>query len=235
MTPVYLFDVDGTLTPSRGVIDPEFKQWFLSFVRNNRVSLVTGSDFDKTIEQVGFELMLEVEYHFACLGNLVYSNCTLVDQQPNWKVPPALESFLTNYLNESSYPHRCGNHIEKRIGMVNFSVVGRNATKEQRADYYKWDLASKERKMLAHLISEQWSGIQAVIGGEISIDIFPTERGKKQVLRYFPNDPIIFFGDKTSRGENDYDIAQSIIDEDRGKVYSVSGWEETWKILQEEQ
>ena len=24
----YFFDVDGTLTPSRGVIDPAFKKWF---------------------------------------------------------------------------------------------------------------------------------------------------------------------------------------------------------------
>ena len=29
----YVFDVDGTLTPSRGKIDVEFKAWFLDFAR----------------------------------------------------------------------------------------------------------------------------------------------------------------------------------------------------------
>ena len=28
----FLFDVDGTLTPSRGRIDPDFEQWFLKFI-----------------------------------------------------------------------------------------------------------------------------------------------------------------------------------------------------------
>ena len=29
----YIFDVDGTLTPSRGTIDPEFKKFFLKFAK----------------------------------------------------------------------------------------------------------------------------------------------------------------------------------------------------------
>ena len=49
----YLFDVDGTLTPSRGVIDSEFKKWFINFASVKSVILVTGSDRDKTLEQLG--------------------------------------------------------------------------------------------------------------------------------------------------------------------------------------
>ena len=40
----YIFDVDGTLTPSRGIIDPTFKEFFIRFCNNNDVTLVTGSD-----------------------------------------------------------------------------------------------------------------------------------------------------------------------------------------------
>ena len=32
MKKCYIFDVDGTLTPSRGLIDKEFLEWFLDFV-----------------------------------------------------------------------------------------------------------------------------------------------------------------------------------------------------------
>ena len=45
----YIFDVDGTLTPSRGTIDPQFKKEFLAFARTHNVYLVTGSDRPKTL------------------------------------------------------------------------------------------------------------------------------------------------------------------------------------------
>ena len=44
----FIFDVDGTLTPSRGTIDPEFKEFFMAFAKKNNVYLVTGSDRPKT-------------------------------------------------------------------------------------------------------------------------------------------------------------------------------------------
>jgi len=44
----FLFDVDGTLTPSRKKINSQFAIWFLYFAQNNPVSLVTGSDNPKT-------------------------------------------------------------------------------------------------------------------------------------------------------------------------------------------
>lgn len=52
----FAFDVDGTLTPSRQQIFPEFEQWFfkwISFIQSkgHSVLLVTGSDYAKTLEQ----------------------------------------------------------------------------------------------------------------------------------------------------------------------------------------
>jgi hydroxymethylpyrimidine pyrophosphatase-like HAD family hydrolase len=46
----FIFDVDGTLTPSRGVIDNEFKVWFNNFMDRYPVAFVTGSDLEKTID-----------------------------------------------------------------------------------------------------------------------------------------------------------------------------------------
>ena len=45
----FIFDVDGTLTPSRGVMDLNFKEWFLRFINQHSVTLISGSDRDKTI------------------------------------------------------------------------------------------------------------------------------------------------------------------------------------------
>ena len=52
----FIFDVDGTLTPSRQTIDPEFKKFFLRFIKDNKVFLVTGSDYPKTVEQLGADI-----------------------------------------------------------------------------------------------------------------------------------------------------------------------------------
>ena len=50
---ILLFDVDGTLTPSRGQMAPDFKQFFKTLPDFN---LITGSDVDKTIEQLTKQL-----------------------------------------------------------------------------------------------------------------------------------------------------------------------------------
>ena len=52
MVDKFIFDVDGTLTPSRGLIDLEFKAFFNTFCLTNDVYLVTGSDLAKTVEQL---------------------------------------------------------------------------------------------------------------------------------------------------------------------------------------
>ena len=56
----YIFDIDGTLTPSRDKINKDFLKWFLEFVKWHPVYLVTGSDRTKTEEQIGEELFKKV-------------------------------------------------------------------------------------------------------------------------------------------------------------------------------
>ena len=41
---IYIFDIDGTLTPSRNPMDIKFKEWFTHWSKNKRVWMVTGSD-----------------------------------------------------------------------------------------------------------------------------------------------------------------------------------------------
>ena len=48
---IYIFDIDGTLTPSRNKMDENFHDFFMNFVKIHRVWLISGSDHTKTIEQ----------------------------------------------------------------------------------------------------------------------------------------------------------------------------------------
>ena len=52
----FIFDVDGTLTPSRKQMDIGFSSEFLIFCCKYDTYLVTGSDRAKTIEQVGLDI-----------------------------------------------------------------------------------------------------------------------------------------------------------------------------------
>jgi len=184
---IYLFDVDGTLTPSRGVIASDFNDWFQGFASRNRVSLVTGSDYAKTVEQLGEDIMELVETSFNCSGNAIYQNNTLVHQS-EWKLPTSLHESLIDLLDSSKYPNRFGNHIEERIGCVNFSIVGRNAVGEQRNDYRNWDLQHNDRESIAKFINDNWPDVSAVIGGETGIDIFEKGKDKSQILPWLDDD-----------------------------------------------
>ena len=62
----FVFDVDGTLTLSRRKIDAVFQRWFLEFCYDNNVYLVTGSDYPKTVEQVGTSIAENVKRVYNC-------------------------------------------------------------------------------------------------------------------------------------------------------------------------
>ena len=58
---------------------------------------------------------------------------------------PGLREDLKDKVLSSKYPKRFGNHIEDRVGMINFSVVGRNADQEAREEYSSFDKEVNER------------------------------------------------------------------------------------------
>ncbi len=234
----FAFDVDGTLTPSRQRIDPDFEQWFIrwmSFVqeKGHSVLLVTGSDYDKTVEQLGSAITESVDYCCNCLGNHVLNKGMLIESY-TFSPSPELINFLEKELETSPYAERYGNHIEHRGSMVNFSIVGRNAIAEQRTRYYEWDKLSCERLSLAEKINNLFSEVSAQAGGETGIDIIPTGRDKRQVIKYTGNDKVWFFGDRLDEGGNDKPLADALLASGTGsEAFHVKSWQETWEMLKD--
>jgi len=228
----FIFDVDGTLTPSRSVMDQTFQKWFEEFIKNNDVYLVTGSDYSKTVEQVGECISTSVKRVYNCNGNSVWENGFNIHNN-DWSLPEEAHQWLEERLNESSFPKRTGLHFEHRPGMVNFSIVGRNANREERAEYVKWDQEHDERNIISFFFRGKFLNLEARPGGETGIDIFPKGLNKSQILKDFKkSDEIHFFGDRMDESGNDYPLSQSILDNNRGYCYNVKNWEATWKILQ---
>lgn len=229
----YIFDVDGTLTPSRGVMDPNFKQWFKKFCRKNPVVLVTGSDKPKTVEQIGEDTYNLCHTVYNCNGNDVWQSENHI-RTNNFILPSHAHEFLSEKLSASSFILRTGNHFEHRPGMVNFSIVGRNATAEQRAEYVKYDTERNERSSIASLFNKLFPGFEAKVGGETGIDISVKGADKSQILDDFStSDQFYFFGDRLDEHGNDFPLKERIDRNKQGECYQVDSWKTTYSILQQ--
>jgi len=227
----YIFDVDGTLTPSRKKIDKEFQEWFSDFCDESDVYIVSGSDRAKTIEQIGEEIYYKLKRAYQCSGNDVWEGDANI-RTKHITLPEDCEDFLNNILEESAFPHKTGTHIEKRAGLVNFSIVGRQCDEKQRREYMSWDKKTHERLKIKDFLNKKFPNIVVSIAGDTGVDITLPNFGKDQILSDFENFDVSFFGDKTEEGGNDHDIYEATLyHTDYSMSYSVTGWRETWEVL----
>ena len=228
----FIFDVDGTLTPSRGVIDLEFKAFFNMFCLSNDVYLVTGSDKAKTVEQISEHTYNLCKRVYNCSGNDVWQGNNHI-RSNEWVLPNDAHDHLAETLIESKFPLRTGQHFDHRPGMVNFSIVGRGATKEQREEYVKWDSLKYERVWIADRFNLRFPSLEAKVGGETGVDISPKGFDKSQMVKDFDQEDVLwFFGDAMHEEGNDYPLAQKV-----QFPKHVIDWRDTWNqltILQQE-
>ena len=226
----FIFDVDGTLTPSRQQMDFKFMCFMIKFCCTYDVYLVTGSNREKTAEQVGLDVYNRSIRVYNCSGADVYEKDVNV-YKSDWKISDEVKKFLQDELDFSQFPVRCGNHIETRPGGINFSILGRGegVNLPDREEYVKWDRNTGERILIADRLKNQFPDLNVQIGGQTGLDI--SDNDKSQILRDFnPEDELVFFGDMMKEGQNDYPLAQAI-DNLGGTNYSVNSWQETYKKL----
>jgi phosphomannomutase len=120
--------------------------------------------------------------------------------------------------------------------MINFSLIGRNATQEQREQYAKDQGCQTIRKNVVRYLKGLYEseGLDFFVGGQISIDIQPTGKDKRQVVDYLERvdltPQVTFFGDKTFQGGNDYTLAERV-KSIGGTVHQVENWKQTEEML----
>jgi phosphomannomutase len=227
----FIFDVDGTLTDSRQQIDLSFEAFMIKFCCKYDVYLVTGSDREKTVEQVGLDIYYRSKRVYNCSGSDVYEKNNNI-YKSDWKPSRKLINFLSDELDFSTFPHKTGNHIEHRPGGINFSILGRGEdSMKYRKEYVKWDINTTERILMSDRIKSEFPDLNIQIGGQTGLDI--SDSDKSQILRDFnPEDELVFFGDMMREGQNDYPLAQAV-DKLGGTNYNVDGWQDTHRKLKD--
>lgn len=151
--------------------------------------------------------------------------------------------FILHYIADLDIPIQRGTFIEFRNGMINVSPIGRNATKEERDDYEKYDLEHGIRKKFVETLKKEFPdyGLTYSIGGQISFDVFPDgwdktyclslvkAEAKREGADAIDFETIHFFGDKTFKGGNDYEIYE----DPRTTGHTVKNPEDTMRIVKE--
>ena len=180
------------------------------------------------MEQIDLAILEKVKMVFSSSGNVGHKQGNEIYRN-EWVYPKQLLDHLEKILQVHPYPVRTGNHIELRPGMINFSIIGRKCTSEQRREYYLYDQESQERAAICRDIMDNHPNIHASIGGQISVDIYKEGANKPQIIKHIQG-PICFFGDRIEPGGNDHDLAVELLKHNH-KVIGVKNWMETFEIL----
>jgi phosphomannomutase len=245
-----LFDMDGTLTDARQPISQEILSELKDIKNGIKLHLVTGSDLVKIEEQIPTTHLLSLfDRIYACNGTRVY-NCNLDLDDETKPFEPELihKTTLKDHYSEADINHiintllktalnthtkvKTGTFVEWRESQINFSVVGRNCTIEQREDYVKWDKKSNERKKIVDHLRKEFHGwgLSFRLGGQISIDVTREGWDKSYAFSNMQETPdqCVFFGDKICKDGNDLDIAMKC-----AKYYNVESPSDLMIYLQE--
>ncbi|WFD02863.1 phosphomannomutase [Malassezia obtusa] len=235
---ICLFDVDGTLTPARQSVSKEMLDVLKKLREHTATGFVGGSDLNKIREQLqlpGAEDFLEdFDYGFAENGLTAYRMGKELPSESfiNWlgeEKYKKLVKFVLGYISKLDIPVMRGTFVEFRRGMIN-----------ERLDFQEYDKQHNIRRDFVETLKKEFPdyGLTYSIGGQISFDVFPDGWDKTFALQHVKEtDDVLpggykeihFFGDKTFKGGNDYEIFT------HPKVigHTVTSPEDTIKQLQE--
>jgi len=246
MNIIYLFDVDGVLCDRGQKIQPDFKQWFYDWTNDKTFYYLTGSGREKTIEQLGYDLVTKTRISYHCMSNNIWIDDREISVNQFTLKKEELD-FLEEYVKNNPFNIKTGNHIDFRKGSINFSVVGRNASDDARKSYQNYDKLFKDRENFIKFFTARFPRFEAYKGGDVSIDICLHSCNKSQVLTLLPpNDKILFFGDRCLLGGIDHplariftkanydNVADNLTDIYRWKYFQIDdGYKQTWEILKQ--
>ncbi|KAI1307779.1 eukaryotic phosphomannomutase [Xylaria venustula] len=246
---IVLFDVDGTLSPARRSATPEMLATLAALRQKVAIGYVGGSDLSKQQEQLG-----SADRPVTSMFDFSFSENGLTAWKLGQSLPGTsfiqwigedqykeLVNFILHYVADLDIPVKRGTFVEFRNGMINVSPIGRNANLEERLAFEKYDLEHGIRPAFIEKLKERFAHLDLTysIGGQLSFDVFPTGWDKTYCIKHLEDEAkkpngieyktIHFFGDKTFKGGNDWEIYT----DPRVTGHSVKDPNDTLRILKE--
>lgn len=247
-----LFDMDGTLTEPRQKFDGSLSSSLSKLSYHADIGIVTGSDFDYLLEQVGPLLDSPTRYCLRllpCNGTRFCdapefpSDKFKIDREVNMKkeIGSIKYRFLIQTLIDLQKEATgydiplTGNFIATRGSMVNWCPIGRSANDKERKNFKQFDKKYNFRnqffmKLRLLLDSNNMQDVIVKLGGDTSFDIYPAGWDKTYALRYFQGSTVWFVGDRAhSPKGNDYEIFKAC----EPRSFHTTGPEQTKEVIED--
>ncbi|MFJ2553516.1 HAD-IIB family hydrolase [Microbacterium sp. NPDC087591] len=232
------FDLDDTLAPSKGAIDPRIASLLRALLRSVEVAIISGGNETQFRTQVIAQLGDADAADLARLHLLptcgtrylrhdgvefapVYAH-DLSDEQKAAALTALREEAERLGLWESE---PWGEILEDRGSQITFSALGQRAPRDAKHD---WDPSGAKRASLRDAVAARLPGLEVRSGGSTSIDITQEGIDKAFGMRELaertgiPLTSMLFYGDRLDEGGNDYPVLAMGV-----PSVAVEGWEDT--------
>ncbi len=222
MINLIVFDLDGTLAPSKSPLDEEMSALLHDLLGVVKVAVISGGAWLQFEKQVLSHLPQDISMtglsilptcgtkFFQYTGNWkqVYSEDLTKDEKEK------IVGSLNKAIETSGFPvnKTWGEIIEDRGSQITYSALGQQASLEEKE---KWDSDFARRKKIKAILDTLIPEFSVRIGGSTSIDV--TKPGidkaygikKLRDILGIPVKEMIYVGDALFVGGNDYPAEQA--------------------------
>ena len=251
MKKLFLFDMDGTLTPARCKMSWKVQSELTRLQRSGwDIGIISGSDLDYIKQQC--DVLLDMSpfdvssTHFLpCNGTKYYKNFKKIweynmrsklGSEFMTKLFKTLLGFQNTIVSMQLDIPLTGNFFQMRGSVLNWCPIGRNAIQSDRE---LWTIIDKEyaiRKLFIDQFEAVYDSSEITIkmGGETSFDIYPAgwdktfPIDKKPFIDY---EKIYFAGDRCFKNGNDKELYDLLIKKDKFNAFCVNNPCDTINII----
>ena len=216
MKRLIVFDLDGTLAPSKSPIDAEMASLLGKLLEVVKVAIISGGDFPQFETQLLAHLP---DVPLADLSILPTNGTKFYQYGDGWQKlysedftdaqKQKIVDALTKAVAESGFTatKTWGDAIEDRGSQITYSALGQQAPLSEKS---VWDPDFAKRKKIKALLDPMLPEFSVHLGGATSIDVTLPGIDKAYGIRKLrdvlgiPIDEMLFLGDALFPGGNDY-------------------------------
>jgi HAD superfamily hydrolase (TIGR01484 family) len=232
------FDLDDTLAPSKGRIDPRIAKLLLALLRSVDVAIISGGNEAQFRSQVVAQLadadpdaLTRLHLLPTCGTRYLRHDGTDFVAVYAHDLSDAEKSAALTALREEAQrlglweADPWGEILEDRGSQITFSALGQHAPREAK---HAWDPTGAKRESLREAVAPRLPGLEVRSGGSTSIDITRAGIDKAFGMRELaartgiPLAAMLFYGDRLDEGGNDYPVRAIGV-----PSVAVDGWEDT--------
>ncbi len=181
---VYLMNVDEAPKNGHDILNTrEMSEHILDWVKRKVVYLTSDDTIERLVNRVPGHLMRRTAGAFTCGGTEFWMHGERVWVHPHTFAPETLQSV--RHIVNTHYPEFSDSlELTNRPGLVNASLIGSQASLQERQAFGLKDGKTGIRKEIARLLTNELPDYKIRIAGEVSLDIFPQAEPYEAVRQF---------------------------------------------------